>query len=110
MKVMCLTEKEAKSVLTIFAACMNVAWPGGKVSASRAEYLSPIPPFALDLLSRSSHTSDLKPDSAVSSLPVDWSYRVSAGFDWPRVSILPLGGIACLICSFYLSVAARAVV
>ena len=35
-------------------------WPSGRASASRAADMSSIPAFAVDLFSRSSHTSDLK--------------------------------------------------
>ena len=35
-----------------------------------------------------SHTSDLNIDTPVATLPGAWSYMVSAGTDWPGVSIL----------------------
>ena len=38
--------------------------------------------------SRSSHTSDLRIDTPVATLPGAWRYRVSAGTGWPGVSIL----------------------
>ena len=57
--------------------------------------------------SRSSHTSDLKIGTSVATLPGAWHYRVSAGTGRPGVSILQLGEVASLICSFYLSVAAH---
>ena len=41
------------------------------------------------------------------TLPGAWRYMVSAGTGWPGVSILWLGEMESLICSFYLSVAAR---
>ena len=37
---------------------------------------------------RSSHTSDLKIDTPVATLPGAWRYRVSAGTGGPGVSIL----------------------
>ena len=43
-------------------------------------------------------------------LPGDWYYRVSAGTGRPGVSILWLGEMESLICSFHLSVAARKIV
>ena len=36
----------------------------------------------------SSHTSDLNIGSSVATLPGTWRYRVSAGTEWPGVSIL----------------------
>ena len=36
----------------------------------------------------SSHTSDSKIDTPVPTLPGAWRYKVSAGTDWPGVSIL----------------------
>ena len=46
----------------------------------------------------------------MATLPGAWHYRVSAGTGWPSVSILWLGEVQCLICNFYLSVAARNIV
>ena len=43
----------------------------------------------------------------MATLPGAWRYRVSAGTGWPGVSILWLGEVESLICSFYLGVAAR---
>ena len=60
--------------------------------------------------SGSSHTSDLKIGTPVATLPGAWRYRVSAGTGRPGVSILWLGEVESLICSFYLSVAARKIV
>ena len=39
-------------------------------------------------LSGLSHTSDLKTDTPVVTLPDAWRYRVNAGTDWPGVHIL----------------------
>ena len=50
--------------------------------------------------SRSSHTSDLNIGTPVSTEPGAWHYRVSAGTGWPGVSILWLGQVESLICSF----------
>ena len=36
----------------------------------------------------SSHTSDLKIGTPVTTLPGAWHYRISAGTGWPGVSIL----------------------
>ena len=58
----------------------------------------------------SSHTSDFKIGTPVATLPGAWLYRVSAGTGRPGVSILWLGEVESLICSFYLSVAARKLV
>ena len=60
--------------------------------------------------SGSSHTSDLKINTAVATLPGAWRYRVSTGTCWPGVSILRLGEVEDLICNIYLSVAARKLV
>ena len=54
-----------------------------------------------------SHTSDLEVGTLVATLPGAWCYRVSAGTDWPGVSILRLGERESLIGSFCLSVAVR---
>ena len=56
------------------------------------------------------HTSDLKIDTPVASLPGAWRDRVSAGTGRPVVSMLWLGELESLICSFYRSVAARKIV
>ena len=58
----------------------------------------------------SSHTSDLKIGTPVATLPGAWRYRVSTGSGRPRVSILWLGEVECLICNFYLSVAVHKIV
>ena len=58
----------------------------------------------------SRHTSDLSTGTPVATLQGAWRYRVSTGTGWPCVSILWLGEVESLICSFYLSVAARTIV
>ena len=55
-------------------------------------------------------SSDLKIGTPVATLPGAWRYRVSAGAGQPGVSILWLGEVERLICSFYLSVAAHKIV
>ena len=78
-------------------------------SASRAEDTGSNP--ACDwIFQGSSHTSDLKTGTPVATQPGTWRYRVSAGTDWPGVSILWLGEMESWICNFYLSVAARQIV
>ena len=67
-------------------------------------------PACAGLSSGSSHTSDLKIGTPVATLPGAWRYRVSAGTGQLGVSILWLGEIESLVCNFYLSVAARAIV
>ena len=62
------------------------------------------------IFSGSSHTSDFKIGTPAATLPGAWRYRVSAGTGRPGVSILWLGEMESLICSFYLSVAARKIV
>ena len=86
-------------------------WPSGKASASRAKD----PGFESRLRRDffwSSHTSDLKIDTPVPTLPGAWhyTYRVSTGTGQPGVSILWLGEMESLICNFYLSVAACKIV
>ena len=54
-----------------------------------------------------SHTNDFKIGTAVATLPSTLSYRISVGTGWCSVNILWLGEIERLICSLYLSVAAR---
>ena len=79
------------------------------VSALRAED----PGFESRLrrdFSRSSHTSDLKIDTPLATLPDSWNYRIHAGTGRPSVSILWLGKMESLVCNFYLSVAARKIV
>ena len=80
-----------------------------KASASRAED----PGFESRLrrdFSGSSHTGDLKIGTPVATLLGAWHHRVSAGTGRPGVSILWLGEVESLICSFYLSVASRKIV
>ena len=67
-------------------------------------------PACAGIFSGSSHTSDLKIGTPVATLPGAWRYRVSVGTGWPGVSILWLGEMESLICSFCLSVAARKIV
>ena len=84
-------------------------WPSGKASASRAEG----PGFesrCAGIFSGSSHTCDLNLGTPVATLPGSWRYRVSAGTGGPGVSILWVGEMESLICSFYLSVAAGKIV
>ena len=80
-----------------------------KVSAARAED----PGFESRLrrdVSGSSHTNDLKMGTPMATLPCTWCYRVNTGNGQPSVSILWLGEVESLICSFYLSVAAHKIV
>ena len=58
--------------------------------------------------SRSCHTSDLKVSTPVATLPDAWCSRVLAGSCWPVVSILWLGEMESLFCSFYLAALAIA--
>ena len=67
-------------------------------------------PACAGIFSGSSHTSDLKIGTPVATLPGARRYRFSAGTGRPDVSILWLGEMESLICSFYLSVAARKIV
>ena len=60
--------------------------------------------------SGTNHTSDLKIESPVATLPGAWRHRVCAGTGWPGVSTLWLGGVENLIWNFYLSVTARELV
>ena len=60
--------------------------------------------------SRLNHTSDLKIGTPVATLPGAWHYRASTGSGWPGVSILCLGEVESLICSFCLNVATGTVV
>ena len=62
------------------------------------------------IFSGASHTSDLKIDTPVATLPGAWRYRVSTGTGRPDVSILWLGEVERLICNFCVSVAARKIV
>ena len=62
------------------------------------------------IFSGSSHTSDLQMGTPVATLPGAWCYRVSAGTSRPGVSILWLGEMESVICSFHLSKAARKIV
>ena len=57
-----------------------------------------------------SQTSDLKIGTPVAALPGAWRYRVSTGTDRPGVSVLWLGEVESLICSFYLCVAGHTIV
>ena len=75
-----------------------------EASASGAEGPEFKSPLRRDF-SGSSHTSDLKIGTPVSTLPGAWRYRVSAGPGRPSVSTLWLGEVESLICNFCLSVA-----
>ena len=66
--------------------------------------------FRCASLYRSSHTRDFIINTPVAALPGTWHYRVSAGTGWPGVSVLCLGEMESLICNFYPSVAAHAIV
>ena len=46
----------------------------------------------------------------MATLPGAWRYRVSAATGWPGVSLLWLGEVESLICSFYLNVAVSKIV
>ena len=67
-------------------------------------------PACAGIFSGPSHTSDLKIGTPVATLPGAWRYRVTDGTGRPGVSILWLGEMESLICNFYFSVAARAIV
>ena len=67
-------------------------------------------PACSGIFSGSSHTSDFNIGTPVATLPGARRYRDSAGTGRPGVRILWLGEIESLICSFYLSVAARKIV
>ena len=58
-----------------------------KASTSRAEDMGFESRLCPDF-SGSSHTSDVKIDTLVATLPGAWRYRISAGTGWPGVSIL----------------------
>ena len=80
-----------------------------KASARKAEG----PEFESRLrrdFSGSSHTSDLKIGTPVATLPGAWLYSVSTGTGRSGVSILSLGEVESLICSFCLSVPACTIV
>ena len=81
-----------------------------KASASRAED----PGFDSHLRHGdfywSSHTSDSQTGTPVATLPGAWHDIISTGTGWPSVSILWLGEVDSLMCSFYLSVATRKIV
>ena len=63
-------------------------FPSGKASASRAEGLGSIPTFAVDLIVRSTHTSDFNIDTPVATVPGVWRFRISTGNGWPGVNVL----------------------
>ena len=78
-----------------------------KAPASRAEDPGS-ESFVRRDFSGASHTSDFKIGTPVVNLTGAWHYRVSGGTGARfGVSILCLGEVESLICSFYLSVAAR---
>ena len=75
-------------------------------TASLAKWLRRLPyeqqihvqfPLSVTDFSGLSHTSDIKIDTPVSTQPDYWRRRVSAGTEWPGVSILQLGAIESLI-------------
>ena len=80
------------------------------VSASRAVDLGSIHSFGVDLFLGRVIPVHLGIGTLVATLPGAWGYMVSSGTGWPGVSILWLGAIESVICSFYLSVAARGIV
>ena len=59
-----------------------------KASASKAEDPGFDSRFRRGDFSGSSHTSDVKIGTPVTTLPGAWRYRVSARTGWPGVSIL----------------------
>ena len=59
-----------------------------RVSASSAVDLGFNSCLCIRKFSRSSDTSDLKIGTPVAALPGAWRCRISAGTDWPGVSIL----------------------
>ena len=93
--------------------------PSPPLTASLAKWLRRPPrerkvpgsnPACAEIVSGSSHTSDLNIGTPVATLTGTWRYRVSAGTGRPSVSILWLGEMESWICNFYLSVAARKIV
>ena len=55
-----------------------------------------------------SHTRDLEIGTPVANLSDTWRYRLI--ISWSGISILWLGEVESVICSFYLRLAARAIV
>ena len=114
---LCSLSLEAVALLL----CHKVVNSGsaGLTTASLAKWLRHPPqeqkisgssPVCAEIFPMSSHTRDLKICTPVATPPGTWHYRVSTGTGWPGVSILWLGEVESLICSFYLSVAARKIV
>ena len=85
---------------------VSPCWCSGKVSASIAADLGPIPTFVMDLLP--GRVIPVAKNLAAMAGP--WSHRVSAGPDRPGVGIQKLGETESLICNFYLSVAAHTII
>ena len=94
------------SSVSVTPWCQPPRWPSGKAFAS----ILGSNPAGDRIFSGSSHTSDFKIGTPVAILPGAWCYRVSAGTGRPGVSILWLGEMESLICSFHLSVAAHKIV
>ena len=66
-----------------FASAGHPQWSGGVGSASRARDTGFDP-----LILRWSYISDLQSPTLLAAIPGTWSYRVSAGTGWSRVSVL----------------------
>ena len=81
-----------------------------KVCASTAADLGLIPIFGVDISPGRVMPVTSKLGNPTAILPGAWRYGVSAEAGRPVVSILRLGGLESLICSFYPSVAACPIV
>ena len=98
-----LTEFKSPATKTLFSICEDgrLIGPIVKTSASRVADLGLVHAFGVDCF-LDSVIPDSEIDNPVPTLPGAWSYRVSAGTGWPGVSILCLGDMKSLICSFQL--------
>ena len=92
------------------APCQTVSLAQGEIVRLQSGRPGFDPRFPHGDLSRSSCTSSLNIGSSVATRPSAWSFRVSAGTDWPSVHIQWLSETASWICNLYLSVAARTIV
>ena len=73
--------------------------PSDKTSVMRAVDWGPqpaLPVFCFQL----SCAGDFPTDTPVAALPGAWPYRISAGTGWTGVSLLCLGEISSLMCTF----------
>ena len=94
-------------VVDILVIWCSPGWPSGL--GIRLD-IGSVPACAVGFFFWSSHTSDVKIGTPVTTMPGAWCYSISAGTGWPSISVLWVSEIDSLMYNFCLSVTAHKLV